>query len=408
MDCHRSATSSSPSRTRFASAATTSPDRRGALVEAVRAQSEQRPSTEPLSSALLDEAVRTLRAQFDPKWGGFGSAPKFPPASVLEFLLRPARLSGSELQSPPELELAAKTLDAMAAGACTTWSGRLPPLFGRRALARAALREDALRQRFLLVPAYLHGWAVTGNERWRRVAEQTLEYILRELRLSEGGFASAQDADTEGVEGLTYTWTPEEFVAQSHKLEAFEHGRFIVRGELDDETRAAARDQEQRPQPFGRQGDRVLERAGACRPRRGVVPPRARRPPGSRSRARRVPARTSLSPDGALHAWRNGVAKGPAFLDDYANVAHGLYELHVATGDLRWLHEALRLALRAVELFVDDEHGGFFMTPTGGEELVARKKDLDDNPTPSGNSMLAYVLLRLSRIWATTSSSVVQ
>ena len=98
--------------------------------------------------------------------------------------------------------------------------------------------EKMLYDNALLVPAYLHGWAVTGNERWRRVAEQTLDYMLRELRLSEGGFASAQDADTEGVEGLTYTWTPDEFVAQSHKLEPFEHGRFIVRGEFDDETRA--------------------------------------------------------------------------------------------------------------------------------------------------------------------------
>jgi uncharacterized protein YyaL (SSP411 family) len=107
-----------------------------------------------------------------------------------------------------------------------------------------------------------------------------------------------------------------------------------------------------------------------------------------------------LSEGGELRrTWRDGVAKGTAFLDDYANVAHGLYELHLATGDLRWLHESRRLALRAVELFADDERGGFFMTPVSGEELVARKKDFDDNPTPSGNSMLAHVLLRLARIW---------
>src|SRR4029453_11038288 len=96
---------------------------------------------------------------------------------------------------------------------------------------------------------------------------------------------------------------------------------------------------------------------------------------------------------------RAGRASGPGFLDDHANLAHGLYELHVATGDLRWLRESRRIALEAVERFGDDEHGGFFMTPRDGEELVARKKDLDDHPTPSGNSMLAYVLLRLARIW---------
>jgi uncharacterized protein YyaL (SSP411 family) len=86
-------------------------------------------------------------------------------------------------------------------------------------------------------------------------------------------------------------------------------------------------------------------------------------------------------------------------LDDYADVANGLYELHVATGELRWLEESRRLALLAVELFGDDEGGGFFLTPTDGEQLVTRQKHFEDNPTPSGNSMLAYVLLRLARLW---------
>ena len=100
--------------------------------------------------------------------------------------------------------------------------------------------------------------------------------------------------------------------------------------------------------------------------------------------------------DGRLHrTWRDGVAKGTGYLDDYANVANGLYELHVATGELRWLEESNRLARLAVELFGDDENGGFFQTPVDGEQLVVRKKDFDDHPAPSGNSMLAYVLLRL-------------
>jgi uncharacterized protein YyaL (SSP411 family) len=107
-----------------------------------------------------------------------------------------------------------------------------------------------------------------------------------------------------------------------------------------------------------------------------------------------------LSDGGRLHrTWRDGVAKGTGYLEDYANVAHGLYELHVATGEARWLLESRRLALAAVELFGDDEQGGFFLTPSDGEELVAPRKDLDDNPTPSGNSMLAFVLLRLARLW---------
>ena len=96
---------------------------------------------------------------------------------------------------------------------------------------------------------------------------------------------------------------------------------------------------------------------------------------------------------------REGRSSGTGYLDDYANVAHGLYELHVATGELRWLEESRRLALLAVELFGDDVQGGFFLAPADGEQLVARKKDLFDHPVPSGNSMLAYVLLRLARIY---------
>jgi uncharacterized protein YyaL (SSP411 family) len=104
--------------------------------------------------------------------------------------------------------------------------------------------------------------------------------------------------------------------------------------------------------------------------------------------------------DGRLHrTWRVGEAKHTGFLEDYADVANGLYELHVATGELRWLEEAHRLAQLAVELFADEEHGGFFHSPADGERLVNRKKELDDHPTPSGNSMLASILLRLSRIW---------
>jgi len=98
-------------------------------------------------------------------------------------------------------------------------------------------------------------------------------------------------------------------------------------------------------------------------------------------------------------SWLDGRASIPGYLEDYADCAHGLYELHVATGELRWLEEANRLARLAVDLFADDERGGFFMTARDAEQLVARKKDLDDNPVPSGNSMLAFVLLRLARIY---------
>jgi hypothetical protein len=106
-----------------------------------------------------------------------------------------------------------------------------------------------------------------------------------------------------------------------------------------------------------------------------------------------------LDVDPLWRTLRDGRTTFPAYLDDYANVAHGMIELHVATGEPHWLHAARRIALRAVELFGDDQRGGFFLTPVDGDTLVARRKDLDDNPIPSGSSMLAHVLIRLARIW---------
>ncbi len=184
--------------------------------------------------------------------------------------------------------------------------------------------------------------------------------------------------------------------APEELLEPFEHGRFVLRGELDDETRErlqALRDR--RPKPL-RDDKAIASWNGlllAALAQGGRL-----EPAGELARFLLGPLST---PDGRLHrTWRDGVAKGTGYLEDYADVAYGLMELHVADGEPRWLLEAHRLATLAVELFADDEAGGFFQTPRDGETLVARKKELDDHPTPSGNAMLSYVLLRLARIWA--------
>jgi uncharacterized protein YyaL (SSP411 family) len=260
--------------------------------------------------------------------------------------------------------------------------------------------EKMLYDNALLIPAYLHAFLLTEERGYRRIVEQTVEYCLRELRLEGGGFASAQDADTEGVEGLTFTWTPDE-VPRAELLQPFEHGRAIIRGNLTEEERAALLAvRETRPQPL-RDDKAIAAWNGLMLAALAEAGRRLER--GDWLDAARELAGFLLGPlsDGErLHrTWRDGVAKGTGYLEDYANVAHGLYELHVATGDPRWLHESRRLALLAVDLFADDENGGFFLTPADGEQLVARQKDLDDNPTPSGNSMLAFVLLRLARIW---------
>jgi uncharacterized protein YyaL (SSP411 family) len=354
------------------------------LVDALRRSAERAPSREPLTGSLIAEAVRVLRGQLDPEWGGFGHAPKFPPASVIELLLRTGAI-----------EPAVKTLDGMAAGGMYDLVGGG---FHRYSVDERWLVphfEKMLYDNALLAPAYLHAWVVTGNARYRHVAEQTLEYMLRELRLPSGGFASSQDADTDGVEGLTYTWTPEEG-APAELLQPFEHGRSIIRGELEDETRVrllAIR--ESRPQPA--LDDKVIASWNGLALAALAEGGRRLGRPDLVDAARELG--TVLDSDPLWRTLRDGRVRRPAYLDDYANVAHGYYELHVATGELHWLERARALVSRAVQLFADDDRGGFYLAPADGDELVARRKDLEDNPTPSGNSMLAFVLLRLARIW---------
>jgi uncharacterized protein YyaL (SSP411 family) len=355
-----------------------------AIVDAIRRGARLAPSREPLSGALITEAVDVLRRQLDAEWGGFGHAPKFPPASAVELLLRAGAV-----------DAAAKTLDGMAAGGMYDLVGGG---FHRYSVDDRWLVphfEKMLYDNALLVPAYLHGWLVTGNERYRTVAEETLEYMLRELRLPGGGFASSQDADTDGVEGLTYTWTAEEG-APPELLQPFEHGRSIIRGQLDAETRArllAIRSR--RPQPG--LDDKVIASWNGIA--LAALAEGARRLASSSLLQAAASLGELLAVEPLWRTMRDGRARYPAYLEDYANVAHGLVELHVASGEERWLHEARRTALRAVELFADDERGGFFSTPADGEALVVRRKDLDDNPTPSGSSMLAFVLIRLARLW---------
>ena len=352
------------------------------LTDHIRLSARLRPSTEPLEASLLDEAVRGIAQGFDPRFGGFGRAPKFPPAPVLEFLLRRG-----------EREMTRRTLDGMALGGMHDLVGGG---FHRYSVDEQWLVphfEKMLYDNALLGSVYLHAAKVFDDERYREVAERTVDYVLRELALDGGGFASAQDADTNGVEGLTFTWAPGEG-APDELLQPFEDGRFVLRGELDEQTRKRLHEvREVRPKP-ARDDKAIASWNGlmlATLAQAGRIEP---------ALALAEFLLGPLSTEGRLHrTWRDGVAKGTGYLEDYADVAHGLLELHVATGDPRWLRESHRLATLAVELFADDQAGGFYQSPADGEQLVARKKPLDDHPSPSGNAMLAYVLLRLARIW---------
>src|SRR5579862_6947698 len=355
-----------------------------ALVGALRSAAEREPSRERLHAGLLAEAEEVLLQQLDPRSGGFGHAPKFPPASALEFLLRRGSLDAVRV-----------TLDGMAAGGMYDVVGGGFHRYSVDSDWLVPHFEKMLYDNALLVPPYLHAWLVTGEGRYRDVAERTLDYLLRELRLESGGFASAQDADTDGVEGLTYTWTDDDGVPPG-LLMPFEGGRSIIRGVLDDDTRARLLEiRERRAQPF--RDDKVIASWNGLA--LAALAEGARFLPSDKLSQAAVGLGELLDVDPLWRTTRDGRPKFPAYLDDYANVAHGFYELHVATGDLRWLHASRRAADRAIALFGDEERGGFFLSPADGEQLVARPKSLEDNPIPSGSSMLAFVLLRLARIW---------
>ena len=307
------------------------------LVEAVGHSARIEPSSEPLTVTLLDEAERGIARTFDRANGGFGRAPKFPPASTLEFLLR--------RNSPEALEMVTKTLDAMAEGGMYDLVGGG---FHRYSVDDRWLVphfEKMLYDNALLAPAYLHAWVVTGESRYRVVVEETLDYVVRELRLPDGGLASAQDADTNGVEGLTFTWTEEEGVP-AELLLPFEHGRSVIRGALPEELRARLHaERDLRPQPG--LDDKVLASWNGLA--LAALAEAARRfERADWLDAARGVGEFLLGPlsrdDGRLsRSWREGKVSGEGFLDDYANAAHGLIELHVATGEVRWLLEAHRL-----------------------------------------------------------------
>jgi uncharacterized protein YyaL (SSP411 family) len=282
--------------------------------------------------------------------------------------------------------------------------------------------EKMLYDNALLASAYLEAFAATGERRYARVAEGTLDFMLRELRLPEGGFASALDADTDGEEGTTYVWTPaqlREALGKDRAFVAAAHYGVTEQGNFEGQT-TVLRVHGEPPEDIGGIAAALLERRlGRPQPGRddkavacwnGLALAalaqggwRLRRP--DLLDAARGCARFLLGPmtgdDGRLRrTYREGSARIPAYLDDHAAVCHGLLELSLATGEPDWLAPARRLAGEAVARFADERHGGFFQSASDAEQLVAPHKELDDNPTPSGNSLLAHALIRLARIYA--------
>ncbi len=362
----------------------------------------------PLTAELPAAAIAALEQQFDGVHGGFGGAPKFPPSALLPFLLA---------HSDEARVMAVATLRAMADGGI---HDQLGGGFHRYAVDGRWLVphfEKMLYDNALLARAYAQGAIATGEQRFADVALGVLDYLDRELTLPGGGVASAQDADTDGEEGLTFVWTPAEVAAVLGDAAATaavcarygvtEAGNFDGSNVLsvvgpDDALLAQARPRllaarATRPQPA--LDDKAI---AAWNGMALAAYADAGRLLGVRAhieRAREIAAflLDAMTLDGRLlRTWRDGRAKIDAFSEDYGAVADGLIALHRATGELRWLDEARRLTLLAVDLFGDGD-GAFLQTPQDGERLVTRRPDVDDNPAPSGNSLIAGALLYLAR-----------
>ncbi|WP_448611629.1 thioredoxin domain-containing protein [Geodermatophilus sp. URMC 60] len=361
----------------------------------------------PVTGEVLDRAVAALAEEYDERWGGFGGAPKFPPSMLLEFLLRHSARTGDAVA----LRMARGTLEAMARGGV---HDQLAGGFARYSVDAQWVVphfEKMLYDNALLLRVYLHLWRATGDEWARRVADATAAFLVRDLGTPEGGFASALDADTEGVEGLTYVWTPAQLIevlgeddgrwaAEVFEVTdagTFEHGTStlqLLRDPGDPERLASVRERlsaarARRPQP-GRDDKVVTAWNGlaiAALAEHGVL---AGAPSSVRAARRAAELLADVHwVDGRLRrASRNGVAGAPAgVLEDHGDLAEGLLALHQATGEGRWLEFAGDLLDVVADQFVDAD--GWHDTAADAEALVHRPFDPTDGPTPSGLAAVA-------------------
>ncbi|HEX6261770.1 MAG TPA: thioredoxin domain-containing protein, partial [Actinomycetota bacterium] len=365
-----------------------------------------RPSEEPLTEEVLDEAFAGLRASFDPEHGGFGGAPKFPQPMTLEFLFR-MHLRGRE----GALEIATRTLGGMAAGGIRDVLGGGFHRYSVDAAWLVPHFEKMLYDNAQLTLAYLHAFQLTGEERHRDVASETLEYLLRDLRHERGGFFSSEDADSEGEEGRFYVWSWNELVSAVGQDEARAlggrpegnwEGTNVLHGESPPravrERLLAIRAERVRPATddkvlagWNGLAIRALAEAGAALEEPRYVE--------AAVLAARFVLEEMRREDGRLlRAWRDGRTSGPAYAHDHALLSAGLLALYEATLDHRWFEAARVLADDLLRLFHDEEHGGFFETGADAEELVIRPKELLDNAVPAAGSVAAEVLQRLSML----------
>ncbi|UCF45982.1 MAG: thioredoxin domain-containing protein [Myxococcales bacterium] len=399
----------------------------GEVAEQLQALSAVSFEEEQLDTEIFKSALRGLAQRFDPTWGGFGDAPKFPQPMTIELLFRESLRN----EDSNALEMAEVTLQKMAAGGMYDHLGGG---FARYSVDHRWLVphfEKMLYDNAQLARVYLHAWQATGNELYRRITEETLDYVLREMRHEDGGFYSSQDADSEGVEGKFYVWSAGEIRdALGEDADTFMRiygvsdegnweGHNILNLHLDPKGLAAqlevdaeeleARMTEARATLYELRSKRIwpglddkvltswnglvlaaLAEAGQALGRVDYIE-------AARANAEFL-HRTMRRDSGRLfRTWKAGSkAKYNAYLEDYAYLADGLLALYEATFEARWVDWAGDLAELMLAHFRDETKGGFFDTSDDHEQLIHRPKNLQDNAVPSGNAMAASVLLKLS------------
>ena len=379
----------------------------GRVIESIRRAGALEGSEEPLTEAVANEAFQTLRHTFDPRWGGFGGAPKFPQPMTLEFVLRQAIR-----EVPDALEMAVLTLDRMAGGGMFDQVGGGFARYSTDAAWMVPHFEKMLYDNAQLALLYARAWLVTRNEHDRAISSRTLDFLLRELRHPQGGFFSSQDADSEGVEGKFSVWSWEELVSLVGEDAAAAFGATpagnwdgtnVLRAPVGDALREEARERlfearESRVRPS--LDDKVLTAWNALAIRAFAEAGRIFDEPAYVDAAVRcadfVWEHLRAEDGRLLRSWRDGTAGVRGFADDHALLAGAFLTLYETTADLRWFVAARQLCDTLLDLFADRERGGFFQTGSDADELVVRPKDLYDNAVPSGNSAAAEALLRLA------------
>ncbi len=381
-----------------------------------------------VSAAEIEDAVRQFARDFDARYGGFGRAPKFPPATGLSFLLRQYHWSREE----KILTLVTKTLDGMAAGGLYDHIGGGFARYSTDDEWLVPHFEKMLYDNALLARTYVEAFQLTGENRYRQVATETLNYILREMTAPEGGFYSATDADSEGIEGKFFVWTPEqirEIVPDEQDAIRFcTYYDITVEGNWEHTNiPRTPKSLEGVAKELGCSPEELRETINRVKPT-VYLARRKRVPPGlddkiitawngmmigTMAEAGRVFNHQPYL-DGAIRAadfllttlsrpesrlwrtYRGGQAHLNACLEDYAYAAEAMIDVYEATGHERYLHEAVSLAERILKDFADCDHGGFFTTATDHEALIIRGREGADGATPSGNAVAASALARLS------------